>query len=114
MNASRYRIRMNFSQIFVAAILGGLFLFLCDAWTATFVTQTIGSVTAIDSGVRIKTTRCNEVRIVLGDGQSVLARVINDAGQQCQIGDQLLVRHYRTKLLRISSYEALHSNGTVR
>ena len=98
--------------LIVFLFIGALFLFLVDSLTLTQVGDLSGRVSTLyPSGRTRATTRCHEVGVALSGGKVVIATVSNGDPVQCQIGAPILVRHFRTRILRLSSYESVQPNG---
>jgi hypothetical protein len=90
--------------------IGALALFLVDSLTLTQVDTAKGRISATYPGVKIQSGTCREVGVSLADGKVVLAQA-NPPGMQCQLGHPVLVRHLRTRILGLSSYEAALTTG---
>ena len=99
--------------LIVLVFIGALSLFLVDSLTITPVGDVAGQVSALyPSGRTRSTTRCREVGVALSGGKVVVTTVFDGGNPtQCQIGAPILVRHFRTRILGISSYESVHPNG---
>jgi hypothetical protein len=93
--------------LLVATALVALAVFLFDSLSDNFIDQSVGKIAVLYSGIKIKSARCTEVGVALQDGHTVLATVADNALGECRVGDLVQVRHYRTRILRISSYKAL-------
>jgi|SRR5690348_9735175 hypothetical protein len=95
----------------VAAIaIGALALFLVDSLTLTQVGTANGQISVPYPSAKIQSGTCREVGVVLASGKVVLAQA-NPPGMQCQPGRPVLVRHLRTRILGLSSYEAVLATG---
>ena len=90
--------------------IGALALFLVDSLTLTQVDTAKGQISAAYPSAKIQSGTCREVGVALADGKAVLAQA-NPSGMQCQPGQPVLVRHLRTRILGLSSYEAALATG---
>jgi hypothetical protein len=99
------RPRLRPAWLLAAIVIGALALFLVDSLTLAQVGSTTGHISAVYPGTKIKSGSCREVGVSMPSGEVVLAQA-NDLMASCQLGQLVLVRHFRTRVLRLSSYEA--------
>ncbi len=95
----------------VLSVITAIGVFLTDSLAVALVGESNGSVSVIYPGTKIKSALCREVGVALASGQVVLATVADGSIHQCQIGAPVVVKHLRTRLLHLSSYESVLANG---
>ena len=105
----RPRARKAWPAAFLA--ISALVLFLVDSLTIAKVGDLRGYVSAVYPGTRIQSAACREVGVTLAGGKIVLVTVTDGAAINCQLGRSILIRHLRTRVLGLSSYETLQASG---
>ena len=106
------RVPRNIGKTWAIALLlvSPLFVFLLDSLSPEYVGQSYGHVTVVYDGIKIKSVNCHEVQVTLESGQTVLADILDSTKDLCRVGAPVLIKHFKTRLFGLSSYESFASN----